>query len=571
VSKFLNQGHLSRFFLYLLGVSLTGFTTLSYAAGTFFFPDINPTYYPREAPAYLVDGYGNDGYITITSEVVPVSSCVSLGNKSFWGSEQTQLLISITRSGFYGQTGELEIPVATFDGRDKGNQCASLSTVPLKIVSNSLLKPFSRFNPGSISLIVNVKTATDANNDLVGSAQFLLGAAAIVATGGMAASIAGATSVLANPVISDAQKRTQDMLKGSLNGKVPMTFGWPEIRNGVEMIEIPIYRAEGSLGTTPDKKIQALQLDPKANKTQLLTVKLSFTYTKTIFDPSASGINDLPNREGISATNVLNHPTLKGGQNFLQLLNDRSPSLLQQLSNAEGSTLTNACSIGFEKLKNEGLNHLDTAIVMKSFIDEAKKGSDWYSKPSLVKACFSQAPNLQVYLPQIYGEGEPKFVIGDVQDGFGAQYTNWKDAIGPTLNNFRLALLSQENRFDNLVKMNGGKDIELSFSPDMVPWANYLNTSDNLKGIRLISEQMISKIGCFANRDKQNLNSRSLASYAIMQDEKNMYFLTFIELAPEDKTKLAKLKVMPLTSDWISYLKKLQFPGGDCAGILNSN
>ena len=239
------------------------------SAASFFFPDINPTFDPRESPAYLIDGSGNDGYITITSEVVPISSCVSMANKSFWGSEKTQLLISITRNGFFGQAEEIEIPIATFDGRDKGNQCASLSTIPLKIVSNSLLKPFSKLNPGHLSLIVNVKSSTDTNNDLVGSAQFLLGAAAIFATGGVAAtSIAGASTALSNPVISDAQKRTQDMLKGSLNGKVPLTFGWPEIRNGIEMIEIPVFRAEGSLGSTPDKKIQALQLDPKADKTQ---------------------------------------------------------------------------------------------------------------------------------------------------------------------------------------------------------------------------------------------------------------------------------------------------------------
>jgi hypothetical protein len=552
-------------------VFLIGLLSFNAFSGSFFFPDINPTYYPRESPAYLTDGYGNDGYITITSEVIPVSSCVALANKSFWGSEQTQLLISITRNGFFGQTSELEIPVATFDGRDKGNQCASLSTVPLKIVSNSLMKPFSRFNPGNVSLIVNVKTATDTNNDLVGAAQFLLGAAAIVATGGAATSVTGATTLLANPVISDAQKRTQDMLKGSLNGKVPMNFTWPQIRGGVETIEIPIYRAEGTLGSTPDKKIQALQLDPKADKTQLLTVKLSFNYTKTIFDPSASGINDLPNREGISAANVLNHPTLRGGQNFLQLLNDHSPSLLQQLSNAEGSALNNACSIGFEKLKNEGLNQLDTAIVMKSFLDEAKKGSDWFSKPNLVKACFGQAPNVQAFLPQVYGESEPKFVIGDVQDGFGTQYNNWKDTIGPTLNNLRIALLSKENRYENILQMNGGKDIELSFSQDIMPWKNYLNPVDKLKGIWAISEQSITQMGCFAYRDTQNLNPKNLASYAIMQVDKNSNYLTFIEFSSEDFTKITKIKVMPLSSDWISYLKKLQFPGGDCAGILNSN
>lgn len=539
-------------------------------SASFFFPDINPTFYPRESPAYLIEGSGNDGYITITSEVVPISSCVSMANKSFWGSEKTQLLISITRNGFFGQAEEIEIPIATFDGRDKDNQCASLSTIPLKIVSNSLLKPFSKLNPGHLSLIVNVKSSTDTNNDLIGSAQFLLGAAAIFATGGVAAtSIAGASTALSNPVISDAQKRTQDMLKGSLNGKVPLTFGWPEIRNGIEMIEIPVFRAEGSLGSTPDKKIQALQLDPKADKTQLLTVKLSFNYTKSIFDPSASGINDFPNREGLSSGNVLNHPTLTGNQNFLQLLNDKSPSLLQLISNAEGNSLTNTCSIAFEKLKNSGLNNLDTAIVMKSFLDEAKKGGDWYSKPNVVKACFSQAPNVQAFLPIVYGDGEPKFEIGDVQDGFGNAYQGWRDTIGPVLNHMRYSLLAKEDRFNALAQINGGADIDMSFSSDVIPWIKTSDTSNTLSGIRLLTDKRFSNMGCFIYKDSANLALKNMSSYAILIDEHQYYWLAFIQLHPDDKSKISKIRISELSADWKSYFKKIQFPGGECPKIMS--
>jgi hypothetical protein len=552
------------FFLYLFIMVNTCYSA------SFFFPDINPTFYPREAPTFLVDGSGNDGYITITSEVIPVSSCVSLANKNFWGSEKTQLLISITQSGFLGQAEEIEIPIATFDGRDKGNQCASLSTIPLKIVSNSLLKPFSKLNPGNLSLVVNVKTATDNNNDLIGSAQFLLGAAAIFATGGVAAtSIAGVTSALSNPVLSDAQKRTQDMLKGSLNGKVPITFGWPELRNGIEKIDIPIFRAEGSLGNTPDKKIQAIQMDPKADKTQLLTVNLSFNYTKSIFDPSASGINDFPNREGLSSSNVLNHPTLRGNQNFLQLLNDKSPSLLQMLSSAEGNTLTNTCSISFEKLKNSGLNNLDTAIVMKSFLDEAKKGSDWYLKPNIVKACFSQAPNVQAFLPIVYGDGVPKFVIGDVQDGFGNAYQNWKDAIGPVLSNFRNALLSKDDRFNAIAQFNGGADIELGFANDVTPWKKSVESPNTLSGIRLLSEKNIANMGCFTYKDVANLNIKNLGSYTILVDENQLPWMAFIQLSDDGKAKINKIKISQLSTDWKAYFKRIQFPGGECDGIMS--
>lgn len=539
-------------------------------AASFYFPDIYPTFHTREAPPFLVGGAGNDGYITITSEVIPVSSCVSLANKSFWGSESTQLVLSITRSGFFGQTQDSEIPIATFDGRDKGNQCASLSTIPLKIVANSLLMPYSKLNPGSLSLVLNVKTATDTKNDLVGSAQFLLGAAAIIATGGVAGSIAGATSALSNPVLNDAQKRTQDMLQGSLNGKVPITFGWPELRSGIEMIEIPIYRAEGSLGSTPDKKIQALQLDAKAEKTQLLTVKLTFNYTKSIFDPSAAGVNDFPNREGISSSNVLNHPTLKGNQNFLQLLNDKSPSLLQLISSAEGNTLTNTCSIGFEKLRNSGLNNVDTAIVMKSFLDEAKKGSDWYLKPNVVKACFAQAPNVQGFLPVIYGDAEPKFTIGDVQDGFGSNYQDWRDAIGPSLSNFRNALLANDDRFNALAQQNGGADIDMRFTNDVVAWKKSPDSPDTLEGIRLLAEKNITRMGCFIYRDVANLSLKNLAAYSIWLDENQTPWLAFIQFNASDTSKIRQIRISQLSADWRAYFRRIQFPGGECPGILNT-
>jgi hypothetical protein len=236
--------------------TLTLFTGQSFAASAFFFPDIYPNFTPRETPEWLKEGNGLDGYLTITSEVIPTSSCVPLSNKGFWGSEKTQLVISVNTNGFNNKLNNTEIPIATFDGRDNGSECASLSTTPMKIVPFALMGAYSATNPGSLSLILNVKTASNSNQDVIGPVQLLLGAAAIVATGGAAATIGGLTATVGNPVVSEAQKRTNSLLKGMVNGKTPITMTWPEIRSGVETIEIPVYRAEGSLGNTPDKKIQ---------------------------------------------------------------------------------------------------------------------------------------------------------------------------------------------------------------------------------------------------------------------------------------------------------------------------
>ncbi len=551
-------------FILFIGFSLTSFLV---GASSFFFPDINPTYYPREAPEWLINGSGNDGYLTITSEVVPVTSCVSLSNKSFWGGEKTQLIISITSKGFYGQPKEVEIPIATFDGRNNGNECASLSTLPMKIISNSLMPSFSKFNSENLSLNVNVRTSSNSSSDLIGSAQFLLGAAAMITTSGASAAIGGITSTLSNPVISEAQQRTSEMLKGSLNGKVPMTFTWPDIRNGVEMIEIPIFRAEGSLGNTPDKKIQLLQTDPNANKTKLLTIKLSFNYIKTIFDPSAASVDDFPNREGLASASVLNHLSLSGNTTFLQLLNDSSPSLLLTLENVEGKPLTNACSIALDKLKKAGLNYLDSAIVLKSFIDEAKHGPDWYTKPQLVKSCFSQAPNIQAYLPIIYGASEPRFVIGDVQDGIGINYTKWRDAIGPPLIGLRQAIKSKSNIYSSLEIFNSSKDVQLSYASDVQPW-QLANEELTLPGLAVLANQEILNLGCFSYKDATNLNLKSPSAYLILQTNQNL-FLGLVSLATDNQSKIHSLKIFNLTPDWKAYFKSLQFPGGECKSIIS--
>src|SRR5487761_2442816 len=132
-------------------------------ASTFFFPASNPKYTSGEAPAWLRNGHGKDGYVTITSEDIPVSSCVPLSNHTFWGGEKTQLVLSITTNGFKKNLDNSEIPIATFDGRDNGSECASLSTLPINIVPLALLGNFSAFNPGVLSLVLNVKSASNSS------------------------------------------------------------------------------------------------------------------------------------------------------------------------------------------------------------------------------------------------------------------------------------------------------------------------------------------------------------------------------------------------------------------------
>lgn len=552
----------------LVSLVIGAFSSQALAAA-FFFPDINPNIVGRDTPAWLTDGFGNDGYVTITTEVIPTSSCVPLSNHSFWGSDKTQLIISVTTNGFDPKINKKDIPIATFDGRNSGGECASLSTLPMKIVQYGLLKPFSITNPGHLSIIVNVKTSNNSSQDFIGPVQFLLNTAALVATGGASATISSLTTTASNPVLSQTQERTNKMLQGLVNGKTPITLNWQDVRSGIDVIEIPVYRAEGSLGSTPDKKIQQLQTDPNAEKSKLFDIRLSFSYTKTLFDPAASGIDDLPNREGISTSNVLNYPNQPGTTNFLQILNNSSPSLMQLISKAEGKDLTNACSMGFEKLKNAGLANLDTAIVMKAFIDESKGSSDWYQNPNHVKACFAQAPNVLAYLEKVYGPSEPKFVIGDIQEGVGKPYQDWKDFIGPTLVSFRQNLIAKEELGKTLYAFNNQKDIEVSFTPDVQKWIPDNNPDDLPQGIATLASKQFKTMGCFIYRESTNLNPKTPGAYAILEESNGNFWLASLKLGTDNNAKITKMRISNLNADWKAHFKTYRFPGGECAGILN--
>ena len=399
----MNIGGIKRLLLLLCTVVFSTVTpNLSHAA-PFFFPDMSPSFVKWDPPDWLQYGHGNDGYLTITSEVIPVNTCTQMASRSFWGSDKTQLVLSLVTYGFKSKLDRVEIPIATFDGRDSGSECSSLSTTPLQVVPITTLGAYSVFNPGNLSLVLNVRSSNDSNQDFVGSAKLLLGAAAMVATGGSAAAIGGMSATIGNSVLSDTQKKANILLQGMIDAKVPVTFSWSELRRGINAVQIPVYKVDQSVSSLTDRQIQQLQKDPKADKQLLFTVKLELQYFRSIFYPAVADIEGLASHENLSSDYILNFQAPGSSQNFMQLLNSSSPSLLQQVTKAEGFELTRACSAALSKLKVAGLDDVDSAIVMKSFIDEAKGDATWYSNPTLVKSCFSQAPSIQSNLEKIYG------------------------------------------------------------------------------------------------------------------------------------------------------------------------
>ena len=387
---------------YLMTVLLVaGFTSSAHAA-TFFFPDMQPTLTKLEPTPWLRGGKGNDAYVSITSQLIPTSSCTQLVSRNFWGSDKTQLILSVMTNGFAPNLNKTEIPIATFDGRDEGAACASLSTTPLQVVPMVRMGATSLFHPGNLSVVLNVKSSNDTTQDFIGPAKLLLGSAAIVASGGAAAAIGGVSATLGNPLVAETQTRTNTLAKGMIDARVPISLTWSELRQGLKAIDIPVYRTDQTLGALTDKKIQQLQRNPETDKELLFNVRFEFQYTRTLFYPTVNDIDALVEHENLSSERILNHKVPGASINFMQLLNDSSPSLINRMARSEGTELTRSCSAAFEKLKGAGLNNIDIAIVTKSFLDEARGSSEWYKTPTIVRSCFAQAPSVLMNLEKIY-------------------------------------------------------------------------------------------------------------------------------------------------------------------------
>jgi hypothetical protein len=223
-----------------------------------------------------------------------------------------------------------------------------------------------------------------------------------------------------------------------------------------------------------------------------------------------------------------------------------------------------------DKLKKVGLSNIDTAIVLKSFIDEARGGSDWYSNPVKVKNCFAQAPGVQLYLEKIYGTSTPKFIIGDVQNGVGKAYQDWQEKIGPTLSNFRSALLAKQDRLSVLANFNGKRDINVLFSPDIESWQDTVNTKpqSSYPGLEKLINKDIKTTGCFIYKDAENLDLSKPGAYFILEDVSGNFWLNKANLESAGSAKISNLTISDLSTDWEKYFESYNFPGGECAGIL---
>ena len=563
------------------------FVWSSSQAESFAYPNATAKVVDRPTPAWLEGGTGDDGYVTVRAEVVmPQFSCVTLGKKGGMlfniGEEKMQVVVSLKQVGFRGSLDGQEIPIATFDGRARPGGCAVLSTLPITVIPYARLEQFSDVDQGSLSILFNVRSTTDTELNLVPAAQLVLGAAAVFTTGGAATTVSGLGSKLAQPAISSIEKQVNAQLSNVTPGQGRLPLNWPEVRKGIATATVPVFMGRTKGTETVEQAISRLQSGTGSNQVPLFDIVLTFSYTKSLFDPTVTTKDGFPRADSIASYAVLNYPQLQGVPNFLQLLNATSPSLMQVAAAAQTKeSWSDVCGKSIEILRGAGLSQLDRGIVLKSFLDEARKGGSWYT-PLNINACLGGFSALKSVVTQLY-DVLSVVDIEDTQDGVGAAFDAWKKRVPPVLDKLRMAMTTKDDRAAALLSFNGEADIDVQIWPEAIAWDSgsqpvpAVPQSSELvvakpavpKGITRLAANSIRSGGCFIYAEAEDLLAASLGGHMILLDERGDYWHANVKLATKAGGNVNSILLSKLVQkDWKAFFKSRTYKGGECAALL---
>ena len=564
----------------VVGLLITLFTCQSVAA-TVVFPDPEPKVtWKASPPPWLPVGKGDDGYVSVRVEVrTPGAICRQLGTPGVpllrLFKQSIQVVASLKTSGLMSSLDGQEVPIATFDGRTDPKACIGLNTLPLTVASFARLESFGDGKSTQAKILVSVKSTTDAGVDIISAAQTILGVATVFATGGATATISGITTALAKPAITSIQQQINIDLSKVIEGQAPRDITWEEMRRGIDTITVPVYRVDTGWFDTPEEAIERLRkLGDMSSVERLFDIVLTFSYSKTLFDPSIIGVTALPVDDAIAKERVLNFPRQQGVNNFLQLLNSSSPSLLQSATAVSTpGDFGEVCGKVIDALREAGLNLMDRTIITKAFIDEAKKAIEWYT-PENVTGCFSSYPAAKNMLIEIYGNpNTPRFFqIRDVQqNGEGARYEAWRKAVPPAFAEFRRALLSADDRKGALSRLGGGADITVNVYPTSSAWAptEQEGSSDGaFPGISLLAARQIIGAGCFVYGVDSSLDPDRYGGYMLLKDASGSFWNASLKLSQDEVRRVKTLDLQPLNDEWRNHYIGSTYNGGDCSTLL---
>jgi hypothetical protein len=554
------------------------------------FPDPNPstTYFP-DVP-WIKHAVGDDGYVRVTAEIVlpDNKTCIPLGATGFVKDANVQLVVSIKTAGFLSNLDQTDIPLATFDSRGQTGQCISPETLPLTVIPLTRLEPRPKENPGELRILLNVRSTTKTSINLVGKAQLALGAAAAIATGGAATTVAGLSTIVGSaalpPLFSEFEKYASNATIGSSR----ITLDWVKIRQTPAKYTIPVYQANAGIFESAAEAIERLQQGRIDASTMVFKVELSFSYLRSVFDPAPLPPSYYPDPDMINTSMVLRYPQQKDLPNLLQKMNATSPTAIQRI--ASGVKIAESCRDTLALLQTQiGLNLIDRTIALKALVDESQQGSSsWLSNPTIFNECFRDLGDAQDIITKLF----PKQVIDTPFNNADTQisvpspkFNKWKEQIAPLLAKFRGIMTAPENRELQILQLAYGGDIELNLYSDgwetqviepagKIPTAAAkLDPARYPSIIRLMNKKIIMG-GCFvwAHETDMDLDSHPVGRLLLVGNSQDVWRadLAFTATVPRALSSVAVEKLTK-DNDWANFFKNSRkySNGATCDAILH--
>lgn len=527
----------------------------------------------KDVPKWLKEGKGDDGYVTVRANIDMGTdvACQNLGKSGFWGigKESIQIVASVKSQGFSSVLDGQSLPLATFDSRTNPGGCTGLNTLPLTLISMARLEKYADGSPGKLALLFDIRSTASSNINLVATAQIALGAASVFATGGAATTVTTLSATLAKPALQSFEAKVNEERANIFSGQSAVSFEWKDLRKGIQKITVPVYGGKAKKGSEK-QIIDTLKANPDP-KVKLFDIVLTMFYHRSIFE-DLSDASAVPSEENIIRSRVLSYPNWNEkpvGISLLQQLNGSSPSLLQDTASTKYTKEWKAvCDKVLGNLRTGGLNQLDRAIVLKTFIDEAKDGGDWYSS-SNVGACLEGIKTIRADMERVYGMPGKDFTYGDTVTGTGLDYLTWKYDVAPTLSRVKQALIMKEAKSQVLSSVLSDK-ATVHFYPDARAWLNGSETAPT-EGIDRLAVRDIRRGGCFVYADDTELDRKNgYGAHMILVGANDDFWHAQIKMVPNNPSAISSIVIESLNDDWKTYFKSKTYSGGDCSNILKN-
>ena len=531
-------------------------------------------------PAWLTQGSGDDGYLSVVAEVkLPAGvSCVPFGKSALFSKESTQAVISLKTSGFQTALDGREIPIATIDSRGAEGECIAPITLPIAIVPLTKLESRSTANAGQLRIIVNVRSTVQTKLLLIEKGQLALGAAAVLATGGAATTVASLSAAFGKEALAPLVKEFESSFSNVTAGAAPVDLDWIQLRSGPASFEIPVYAADTTVGESAAEAIRRLQGQDLRGAIPLFRVVLRFAYVRSIFDEQTTGIDALPRLSQLLTATVLRYPTRADVPNLLQALSADSPTLQQKVASKKDLAAT--CNEVYSRLQAQlGLAVHDRAVALKAFVDESLGTSTWIQNAALFNACFRDLSDARSTIVKLFSPAGAVYVLDDAQDDVAtAEFLAWQREVPPRLAELRRVLTGPGDRNAVLIKFMGTEALTLA---DYAGWAVAppatavpRQDSGGSSDLENFTSRRVKKMGCFAKANQTDLNINKPTGHALLQDEQDGVWhatVTFGNAASRKPTAILIEKINP-GDGWANYFKGLQFMGAnsECKVILQS-